>query len=553
MAITIQGNKPVELQPLTKDKLSKDFDAMTSLKEVMVYPILTELIPGHPVTVQRDGMQITEDDIATGIADACDENANVQTVDDMKMLYAQSLISYPRNSQLSFQRLFAVQAGKKANLPEPSPMVVYTPAQDIIPICRQFLGAQVDYNTLFATFAYYASPDTLGVYFANTTAFDDFKAYLANTLTTIQTTLPTDTLQCMNAMQNMTLNELTESLVLRNSDSDGLTPYAFPRVLQSLLMNYSLQTPETQFGILPFHVGELILPKTMVFINIEEHARASASKIAQEWKIISNSLNQPLPMVSLNKLNSLTAMQRNIQKIQGQAATAAQARLINGTIRTANMPFKATRPNMIDVYPILMRILRKMETVNKSMNSYKMVKSSFARANRRNPDDYNKLGKIVSTRYKPDLHLYIDTSGSISESDYREAVRLAIAMAKKLNVDLYFNSFSHILSQCAQLHTKDKNPQAIMREFQKIPKVSGGTDFTLVWDYIMRSKKRQRELSIMITDFEFSAPNKHIDHPKNLYYLPCATMNWSHIRREAEHFVKSAQMNIPDIRNHLLF
>lgn len=208
---------------------------------------------------------------------------------------------------------------------------------------------------------------------------------------------------------------------------------------------------------------------------------------------------------------------------------------------------------MIDVYPILMRILRKMETVNKSMNSYKMVKSSFARANRRNPDDYNKLGKIVSTRYKPDLHLYIDTSGSISESDYREAVRLAIAMAKKLNVDLYFNSFSHILSQCAQLHTKDKNPQAIMREFQKIPKVSGGTDFTLVWDYIMRSKKRQRELSIMITDFEFSAPNKHIDHPKNLYYLPCATMNWSHIRREAEHFVKSAQMNIPDIRNHLLF
>lgn len=553
MAITIQGNKPVELQPLTKDKLSKDFDAMTSLKEVMVYPILTELIPGHPVTVQRDGMQITEDDIATGIADACDENANVQTVDDMKMLYAQSLISYPRNSQLSFQRLFAVQAGKKANLPEPSPMVVYTPAQDIIPICRQFLGAQVDYNTLFATFAYYASPDTLGVYFANATAFDDFKAYLANTLTTIQTTLPTDTLQCMNAMQNMTLNELTESLVLRNSDNDGLTPYAFPRVLQSLLMNYSLQTPETQFGILPFHVGELILPKTMVFINIEEHARASASKIAQEWKIISNSLNQPLPMVSLNKLNSLTAMQRNIQKIQGQAATAAQARLINGTIRTANMPFKATRPNMIDVYPILMRILRKMETVNKSMNSYKMVKSSFARANRRNPDDYNKLGKIVSTRYKPDLHLYIDTSGSISESDYREAVRLAIAMAKKLNVDLYFNSFSHILSQCAQLHTKDKNPQAIMREFQKIPKVSGGTDFTLVWDYIMRSKKRQRELSIMITDFEFSAPNKHIDHPKNLYYLPCATMNWSHIRREAEHFVKSAQMNIPDIRNHLLF
>ena len=197
--------------------------------------------------------------------------------------------------------------------------------------------------------------------------------------------------------------------------------------------------------------------------------------------------------------------------------------------------------------------MNKMANVNKSMNSYKCVKSSFARANRRDPDDFNKPGKIVSTQYKPDIHLYVDTSGSISEENYQDAVKACIYMAKKMNVNMYFNSFSHVLSQSAKLNTRDKSVKAIYKEFQKIPKVTGGTDFKLVWDYINRSKVRQREISILMTDFEWYAPNEHINHPKNLYYIPCSKMDWACICRAADAFVRSAEPNVPGIRKKVLF
>ncbi|MBD5584452.1 MAG: VWA domain-containing protein, partial [Clostridia bacterium] len=153
----------------------------------------------------------------------------------------------------------------------------------------------------------------------------------------------------------------------------------------------------------------------------------------------------------------------------------------------------------------------------------------------------------------PDIHLYIDTSGSVSEEDYQMAVKACIRMARKLGVNMYFNSFSHILSQCTKLSLAGKTPQQIYAAFQKVPKVTGGTEYSQVWNYINASKKRSRELSLMITDFEYTAPSYVIKHPENLYYLPHSTVDWSRILREADDFVKSCEHNDPAIRSHLLF
>lgn len=84
----------------------------------------------------------------------------------------------------------------------------------------------------------------------------------------------------------------------------------------------------------------------------------------------------------------------------------------------------------------------------------------------------------------PDIHVYIDTSGSISEENYQDAVMMLIRVAKKLNVNLYFNSFSDILSQTTLLKVKDRSPASIWKEFRKVPKVTGGTEFQQVWEYI---------------------------------------------------------------------
>lgn len=552
MAIQLTGNMPVDLVPMTADKLNQPFDAITSLQEVMVHPIRTPLFQQHPVQITNQNQAMTDDEITNLVLQTCAETLDPTVEDAAKELYSQVLISYNRNSALPFKRIFAVQSGIRAKLPEPSATCIYTPAQDIIPISRKFLAGSVDYDTLFATFAYYANPDTLGFYFANEQAFEDFKQVFAQTIQQIGSALPARTIQLATNFQTLKLSDLTESILLRNNDTDEQDPFTFARLIINQLMAYRNQVTDSEFGIMPFDLGELICPKSIVFVNIEKHSRATSGKIAEEWKLINNSLAVKTPMMNINQITKLTAMQRNMKAIAQQAATAASNSL-RGAVRSINMPFKQTAPNTVDLSRIIKKIMNKMAFVNKSMNSYKSIKSSYARPNRRNPDDFNKPGKIVSTKYKPDIHLYIDTSGSISEENYQDAVKACVHMAKKLNVNLYFNSFSHVLSQSAKLHTQDKSMKAIYHEFQKIPKVSGGTDFSLVWDYINRSKQRQREISIMITDFAWHAPNHHIDHPKNLYYIPCSKMDWGSICRYANGFVRSAEGNIPDIRRHLLF
>lgn len=554
MSIKVTGNKPVDLIPNTADKLNKPFDAITSLQEVMVHPIRTPLVNQHAVQISKPNKSaVTDDEITNLILQTCGETVDVPSEDLAKELYAQVLISYNKNNHLAFKRIFAVQSGQKANLPEPSTICIYTPAQDIIPISRQFLAGNCDYDTLFATYAYYANPNTLGFYFANEQAFEDFKIYFAQTVSQLTSALPPRTQQLAQNFQTLKLQDLTESILLRNNDTDEQDPFTFARLIVNQLMAYQTQVTNSEFGIMPFDLGELICPKSLVFINIEKHSRATAGKIAEEWKLINNSLVTKTPMMSINQITKLTAVQRNMKAIAQQAATAASNATALGACRSINMPFQSKAPNALDLSKLIHKIMKKMAFVNKSMNSYKCVKSSYARPNRRNPDDFNKPGKIVSTKYKPDIHLYIDTSGSISEENYQDAVKACIHMAKKLNVNLYFNSFSHVLSQAAKLNTKDKSLKAIYREFQKIPKVSGGTEYTLVWDYINRSKQRQREISILMTDFAYHAPNSHIDHPKNLYYIPCSKMDWGMICNYANGFVRSIEGNVPDIRRHLLF
>ena len=93
----------------------------------------------------------------------------------------------------------------------------------------------------------------------------------------------------------------------------------------------------------------------------------------------------------------------------------------------------------------------------------------------------------------------------------------------------------------------------IYTQFQKIPKVGGGTDYEQIWNYVNASRKRRRELSLIITDFEYTAPRRFVKHPKNLFYVPCSNMDWRSITHYAESFCRSAAHIDPAIRSHLLF
>ena len=126
-------------------------------------------------------------------------------------------------------------------------------------------------------------------------------------------------------------------------------------------------------------------------------------------------------------------------------------------------------------------------------------------------------------------------------------------MAKKLNVNFYFNSFSHCLSAPTHLTVKDRSVNAIYKSFEKVPKVTGGTDYRQIWEYIEASPKRKKELSIIITDFEYSAPSDYVKHPRNLYYVPISNTDWNYILSDAENFCATMTHIEPNIRLRLLF
>lgn len=550
--MTATNQKPVVLSPVYNHDYTKPFAPVEEMKSLICPQLRQPMIATMPVDIKDDqGNSITDDDIASNITNCFAASINLPAETWCKDLFKNTLAYFNPNG-INIQMLFSAQAGVQAKLPYPTPTMVYTPANDIIPVCRDFMTGKCGPETLFATFAFYGQTDTMGVYFVNDAAFDMFKQYLDAQTAPVRNNLPVDTQQMLDDFKTLTLDKLSESLLLRNDESHNNNPASFARILQSVILSYTTTANPQEYGLMPFRLSELFVPLSVLFINVERHMHATPKQIKNEWDIIRKSLASMPQVVSNQKLTKLTAGTRAVQKIQQQAVTAANNKV--NPQKSAMVPFSSKPPKTMDVVRLIKKIMAKMTKTNRSENSYKSVKMTFQKPNRRNPDDFNKQGKSVSTKYLPDLHLYVDTSGSISEKNYRDAVMACILMAKKLNINIYFNSFSDTISQCSLLHTRDKTVKQIYATFQKVHKVTGGTNFDMVWDYINLSKKRQRELSIMITDFEYTPKNRQVIHPKNLYYVPCANVhNFTYLVQEAIRFCKKCEHIDPNIRNRILF
>lgn len=547
----VTNQKPVELTPVYTALPNGALDMTEYIKETLVKPLFNPLVPGTNVTVTDKNAAVSEDDIAAHIANCLGDIISKQDETWCSDLFHRTLSYFDPNSPLNIGELFLTQIAVKHQMAYPSSNVLYIPA-DVIQTADDFLNGRTDADQFIASLGFYARTPMLGVYFINQTAFGNFKTWLATQIGIISKALSADTLQMFQEFQNtITLSDLTESLTVRNTQDEGNDEYSFPRVLTAMLMNYTKQVSPAFYGIMPVELSELFCPLNIVFVNVEQHAHASNTQISAEWDIIKKSVQMNLNIVSNNKLTQLTSTGRQVKALQGALAVAAKNAKPD-VYRSGYVAFRKTQPSKHDIVHMLSCILGKMKTVNMSDNTYKSTKMTFNKPNRRDPDDFNKRGKQVSTRYLPDIHIYQDTSGSISEENYQTAIQLCIMIAKKLNVNLYFNSFSDVLSQCTKLKTKDTTVLQSYALFQKVPKVTGGTDYKQIWDYINMSKKRLRELSIIITDFEYWPPRQHTDHPQNLYYMACLNMDWNEIRTAAKTFCDNMTQHDPNIRRHIL-
>jgi hypothetical protein len=560
MALTITNQKPAQFSPVHKLPVSGDYDPVAGITATIVEPLYTPLNQNHPVVISDSkGHTLDKDATTQQVLSCLGDTVDAQAEAVVKSLIAQGSIYYDQKAPLLVNEMFAVQAGVQYKMPAPTPTMIYGAQGDVIPAAKKLLAGQVnDAGEFFASIAYAFHPETLGFWFQSSAAFDDFKTWLTGTTASLSSVLPTDTTNLLNQFGKISLKGLTESLLLRKDDSDENDEYSFARVIVHMLMDYVQQketaaaqaqaTPET--GVMPFLLSELYSPRTLVIVNVEAHARATGNKVASEWKMINTSIASPVKILSNKSLSKLTALPRAAAKAQAAVTNMNKPNPQSG--RSAQVKFRKQAPSKVDLIKDLTRALKRMGQVNRSQNIFRKSKSTFVKANRRDPDDWNKPGKIVSTHYMPDIHVYVDTSGSISEENYQQSVIMLISMAKKLNVNLYFNSFSHMLSQEVLLRTANKSVAQIWHEFRKIPKVSGGTEYKQIWDYINQSSVRKRRLSLVITDFEWYPPTTREEHPKNLYYAPCSSMDWTTITTYAQKYTTNMHHIEPAIAQRML-
>ena len=548
--ITTTNQQPVILNSHYLDSLANPFDPAALIADNVVKPLYTPLMPGTPVTIARDNKPLSEQDI-TNMLFACSTDVlDPVAENETKAVLAQTLAYY--DTALNVQDVYAVQAGKAQNMLMPSDKVLYTP-MDVIDASKQLLGGQIRPEGFFATIAFYARVQSLGFYFANEIAWTEFKDWFMNEINQIQSIIPPDTYSlCQNLMQ-IRLTDLTESFVLRDDDSQNNDPYSFARVFIFYLMLYEQNMkqnnqPVFTMGHMPFSFAETFCPRTIIILNVEKHAHARPDQIKAEWDTIKASMTMKPKVLGRNQLMKLTSIAKMAKKMSMSTAMRQSSMLT----RSAVIKFRKTAPTSVDLYKYIMRIYKNAVFIQNSENAVHCKKSSYQKPNRRHPDDIDKMGVVTRTTYKPDLHIYLDCSGSISEREYQDAIKACIKLAKKMNVNFYFNSFSHIMSASTKLHVANKSLKDIYREFKNTPKVGGGTDYEQIWHYINRSKKLGREVSIIISDFEWTAPNHYVKHPRFLYYAPISTSNWSMITNAAKYFCQSMLNLCPKIRTKVL-
>ncbi|MBQ1664024.1 MAG: hypothetical protein II057_05680, partial [Clostridia bacterium] len=424
MTITTTNQKPVELNSLYLDTLSAPFDPTQAIKDNVVKPLFTPLIPSTPAVIDCDGHPVSEDDITQALFDCSGDRIDPDAEEFMQEVLAQTLTYYDRNLKtLTVQDLYAVQAAKKMGMIMPAPTVIYS-TSDVIDTAKQFLSGLAKTEHFFASLAFYAKVQAFGYYFANESAWNEFKNWFNTQVTAIQPLLPQETVDLCNQMMNVRLNHLTESFVVRDDDTQNNDPYSFARLFVFYLMQYEQfrQTnnmPEVTAGHLPFSFAENFCPRIIIIVNVEKHAHAHHGEIKNEWDTIKGSMILRPKVLSNNKIASLTAVTRMANKMKGQAAASQQA----DSARSAIIRFRKTAPTSIDLYKYIMSIYKHTQFVQNSENAFKASKMTYQKASRREPDNPDRQGKTSRTIYRPDLHIYLDCSGSISERQYQDAIK----------------------------------------------------------------------------------------------------------------------------------
>lgn len=594
MTVTTTNTKPIQLRPtqfhapLTDAADGgRDYELTDVFAETLMRDWIVKDDPAKPValtwqppatdTGPAAPVQLTPNSVVGALAAACDVTMPpTPAVDHAALDIVASLTNTDLTSLLPVTRkMFIASAMHDVGYPAPVPgRVIYTVESDVRTAARVYCQAReakdhyetaIQANALTASLGLIYSPATLGVWCADEAAFDDFKKYLDYKVNqyAAQDLLTAETVVRFRKFNQVKLDKLTTSLRLRTSEKEATGSYSFARVFMHILHEYITHTESIttsrsvcpEIGFMAFDVNELIMPSSIVFANIEAHASHETYLIDAEWRAIVGALQTPIKRISLTEITSLTS-DLNQQRRAQKSMTGGGSSNDTPTKRVfTNQDFDTSPPTAARIAKDVMAVLEHMGKVNTSKNIHKYRKKTFNKQSRRHPDNPNMPGRTKMKRYYPDVHIYADTSGSIQPDEYEAAIKIIAVLAKKLGFNIYFSSFTHVLSEEVELHTKGRSPASIMSIIHAIPKMKGNTDFELVWRNINQDFAHRSRCNIVISDMEYT-PDRYwqFQHPNSTYYIPIVTnqYKWPMITRSVATFCTNMQDFVPDIRNRIL-
>lgn len=587
---TINNSQPAALDltdMIRRPLVDSDDQTMSEIMETWLANTLAQPIIGtQPVQIVDDkGAGYNRTDIAQLFTEAIVDADNVVSNTTAVSLMSELALNITEATKLPMEYLFFNQALNKTGLPSvmtntKSRIIKYT-IDDLIDPAREYISyagksnSYRDSNNALDQFTVGVlslfTPKAKAMVFADHEEFDKFTEQVLNTaqfIASTQADAPASLVKLAQEFNKMDISDDIATGINLRADDQGITPdYSFQRVLDYEARTYATDTDQTaksndtqqRARELSFSLNEFINPQRLIIVNMANHVNKNAQSIADAWNDITQESNDPIHLASLTNLSKLGATQSAARKMaasmqrQQQRAAAANRRATTESSFSAKPvpPQKA----ILDI----MAVLNKMKNSMRTKNITKVRKSTTNRPPRRvRPGNVVQApGKITRSSYYPDIHFYADCSGSMSITDYQDTLILIIAVAKKLNCDVYFSSFSHSLSHEILVPTKGKTTKQVFELIAKIPKVTGGTDFSQVWDNINNLKVRQDRLNIMSTDFGY-IPRSYpkVEHPKNMVYVPAFDranqQSWDMVRDCAARFTNAMAAHDPTIDSKLL-
>lgn len=543
------------------EKLEED------LRTRIIEPMFTPINNNNPVRIEdtayNPAKEIDQDTLFNAIIHLwTSDTLDVNVEEQVNEIYRQG-IQHTTQNDWYFDRQLGIEALVKARLPIPSQsganFVQYTAALDVIPSAKNFLANMTEDEAThwFANIVGYTHEmpnNFLLVTVQTSDVFNNLKENLRNYVQawSANHTINHNTQRIVQDFDKINIdNDLTSGIFLPNGGGGTHTEQealSFTRMLMYTIGEFEASN-QGLLTIQPVDLRQLYMPENIVFLNLENYAHAKASEINNSWSDLEKALNtkKSLNFISNKRLMTTQAISRTGTKQKSSSASSRAQQVTRAKVR----PFSGKPIQARQMLGMMKYVIESHITNQRTENTYKTKTRSFMRPNRRDPMNHDLQGKVNNVKYRPDIHIYIDTSGSISESQYRDGVSNLIALAKMIDSNIYITSFSHYVSQTTLLRTKGKSVGEIYKQFLRIPKVQGGTDFEQVWlkiDKLHEHNQRNGksyQINFVITDFGYSLSRGHRWNQnqaslKHTYYVPISAdqYTWDEILRYVKDFTK---------------